>query len=90
MSGEAPGPGRGEEGAASSRPSWARRLMDLMFGGAMTLALAVGALLLGVLLFAGSLVAAHAFGLPTHLAPLGGSLMILGWLLHAAAAVRGR
>ena len=44
----------------------------------------------GVLLFAGSLVAAHAFGLPTRLAPLGGSLMILGWLLHAAAAARGR
>lgn len=52
--------------------------------------MAVGALLLWVLLFAGSLVAAHAFGLPTRLAPLGGSLMILGWLLHAAAAVRER
>lgn len=49
---------------------------------------ALGLLLAGVLLFAGSLAGAHFFGLPTRLAPLGGSLMILGWLVHAAAAAR--
>ena len=47
---------------------------------------ALGCLLLGVLLFAGSLAGAHFLGLPTRLAPLGGSLLILGWLGHAAAA----
>lgn len=50
--------------------------------GALTL------LLIGVLLFSGSLVAAHLFGTPTRLAPMGGSLMILGWLLYAADAFR--
>jgi len=49
---------------------------------------ALWALLLGVLLFAGSLVGARFFGLPTRLAPMGGSLMILGWLAHAVAALR--
>lgn len=49
---------------------------------------ALFAMLLGVLLFAGSLAGAHFFGLPTRLAPTGGSLMILGWLLHAAATLR--
>ncbi|WP_449280105.1 DUF423 domain-containing protein [Luteimonas changyuni] len=55
-------------------------------GGLATAAL--WALLLGVLLFAGSLAGAHFFALPTRLAPAGGSLMILGWLAHAAAALR--
>ena len=50
---------------------------------------ALWALLAGVLLFAGSLAAAHFMGWPTRLAPLGGTLMILGWLGHAAAALRG-
>lgn len=50
--------------------------------------LAVTGLLVGVLLFAGSLVAAHFFGTTTQLAPFGGSLMILSWLLHAVDAVR--
>jgi len=45
-------------------------------------------LLLGVLLFSGSLAGAHFLGLPTRMAPLGGSLMMLGWLLHAVAAWR--
>lgn len=49
---------------------------------------ALWTLLLGVLLFAGSLAGAHFLDLPTRLAPMGGSLMILGWLLHAAAALR--
>ncbi len=51
-----------------------------------TLALAM--LLFGVLLFSGSLVAAHFFGTPTRLAPMGGTAMILGWLLFAADALR--
>lgn len=50
--------------------------------------LAMAGLLLGVLLFSGSLVGAHFFGLPTRLAPLGGSLLMLAWLAHAAAAAR--
>jgi uncharacterized membrane protein YgdD (TMEM256/DUF423 family) len=45
-------------------------------------------LLVGVLLFAGSLVAAHFFSTPTRLAPAGGSLLIIGWLLYAADALR--
>lgn len=49
---------------------------------------ALWVLLLGVLLFAGSLAAAHFMGWPTRLAPAGGTLMILGWLVHAAAVLR--
>ncbi|MBF6023685.1 DUF423 domain-containing protein [Lysobacter niastensis] len=45
-------------------------------------------MLAGVLLFSGSLAAAVFLGTPTALAPAGGSLMILAWLLHAADAVR--
>lgn len=50
-------------------------------------AAALWALLLGVLLFAGSLAGAQFLDLPTRLAPLGGSLMILGWLAYAGAAL---
>lgn len=50
--------------------------------------LALAALLLGVLLFSGSLTAAHFHGLATTLAPFGGSLMILAWLVFAADALR--
>ncbi|MGH8086154.1 MAG: DUF423 domain-containing protein [Lysobacter sp.] len=49
---------------------------------------ALGGLLLGTLLFSGSLAGARFFGTPTTLAPLGGGLMILAWLLWAADAVR--
>lgn len=45
---------------------------------------------LGVLLFSGSLAAAHFLGAPTRLAPAGGLLLIGAWLLHAAAPLRGR
>lgn len=45
--------------------------------------LALRLLLLGTLLFSGSLVAAHFFATSTLLAPYGGGLMIVGWLLHA-------
>ena len=51
-----------------------------------TLALAM--LLLGVLLFSGSLAAGHFFGAPTRLAPMGGSMIMLGWLLYAVDALR--
>jgi len=50
---------------------------------------ALAALLLGTLLFSGSLAAAQLFGTPTQLAPAGGMLLIAGWLLLAADALRG-
>lgn len=49
---------------------------------------ALSALLLGTLLFAGSLVAAQLLGMTTRLAPFGGMLLIAGWLLHAVDALR--
>lgn len=45
-------------------------------------------LLAGTLLFSGALVARHLFGMGSTLAPYGGSLLMLGWLLHAIAAWR--
>ena len=45
--------------------------------------LVAGTLVLGVLLFAGSLVGAALFGWPTRLAPAGGMLMIGGWVAWA-------
>lgn len=50
----------------------------------------LGMLLVGVLLFSGSLVGAAFFDLPTRLAPLGGMAMMLGWVLWTIAAMRGR
>jgi uncharacterized membrane protein YgdD (TMEM256/DUF423 family) len=50
--------------------------------------IALTGLLLGSLLFSGSLLGAYAFGWPTTLAPLGGSTMIASWLLYAFAALR--
>lgn len=38
----------------------------------------------GIVLFCGSLAGAGLFSTPTTAAPLGGSLLILGWLLVAA------
>lgn len=38
---------------------------------------------LGVLLFSGSLALGALAGLPTRAAPYGGTLMMLGWVLHA-------
>lgn len=49
---------------------------------------ALSMLAIGVMLFSGSLVAAHFFATPTRLAPVGGSLLILGWLLYAVDAFR--
>jgi uncharacterized membrane protein YgdD (TMEM256/DUF423 family) len=50
--------------------------------------LALAALLAGTLVFAASLVAAQALGVPTMAAPWGGGLMIGGWLLLAADLLR--
>lgn len=46
------------------------------------------AMLLGVLGFSGSLAAAHFFGTPTRLAPAGGSLLMLAWLMIAVDRMR--
>ena len=47
------------------------------------------AMLLGVLLFSGSVAGAALWGLPTTLAPFGGMLMIGGCLLHGLDRWRG-
>lgn len=47
-------------------------------------------LVLGVALFCGSLLGAVFFDAPTVLAPTGGLLLMLGWLLVAGDALRGR
>jgi uncharacterized membrane protein YgdD (TMEM256/DUF423 family) len=49
---------------------------------------ALATMLLGVLAFSGSLAAAHFFGTSTRLAPAGGSLLMLAWLLVAVDWMR--
>lgn len=44
--------------------------------------------ILGMLLFCGSLVAAALWNASTVLAPLGGMLLIVGWLLQTVASLR--
>ena len=51
-------------------------------------AFALVGLLLGTLLFSGSLAYRQMAGVSLGLAPFGGSLMILSWLLYAADALR--
>ena len=51
--------------------------------------LALSGLLIGVLLFSGSLALAALFGTSTLFAPFGGSLLILGWLLYAVGILIG-
>ncbi|NUO74860.1 MAG: DUF423 domain-containing protein [Lysobacter sp.] len=63
---------------AALAPAAARRLARI----------ALAALLVGVLLFAGGLASAYFFGTTTRMLPFGGSLMILAWLLYAADAAR--
>ena len=41
------------------------------------------AILIGTLLFSGSVIAGHLLGTSTALAPVGGLLLIGGWVLHA-------
>lgn len=48
------------------------------------------ALLLGTLVFAGALLGGHVAGWSTRPAPIGGLLMIGGWLLYAIDALRAR
>jgi uncharacterized membrane protein YgdD (TMEM256/DUF423 family) len=43
---------------------------------------------LGIVLFSGSLASAVFFGLPTTLAPFGGSLLMLGWGILAVDFIR--
>lgn len=50
--------------------------------------LALFVLLLGTLLFSGSLALAVFTGMSTQFAPVGGGLMIVAWLLYAIDAVR--
>jgi len=50
--------------------------------------LAMGLLLLGTLLFAGSLAGHALWQWPTRLAPYGGSVLMLGWALVAVNALR--
>lgn len=50
--------------------------------------IALACLLIGTLLFSGSLVAAVFLGTPTRLAPSGGLALMLGWLLWSFDAVR--
>jgi uncharacterized membrane protein YgdD (TMEM256/DUF423 family) len=59
--------------------------------GNKTAGLAVAALILGSILFAGdvALRSAMGVGLFPFAAPAGGSLQIVGWLLAAAAALAG-
>ena len=50
--------------------------------------LALSILLVGTVLFCGSLALSRLADVSTGLAPMGGMLLIAGWLLHAAAATR--
>lgn len=50
--------------------------------------IALAMLLLGVVLFSGSLALAVFFDTSTALAPFGGMLLMLGWLVYAADALR--
>lgn len=50
--------------------------------------LALLALLIGTILFSGSLVLAAFFGIAPVFAPFGGSLLIAGWMAFAAANFR--
>ena len=49
---------------------------------------ALGGLLLGTLLFAGSLAGGALLGWPTRLAPFGGTVLMAAWLLLAIDAAR--
>lgn len=50
---------------------------------------ALGLMAGGMLVFCGSLIGAALFGWPTRMAPLGGSALILAWLMLAAGRFRG-
>jgi len=50
--------------------------------------LALVLLLLGTIVFSGSLAGAAFAGMTTRFAPIGGSMMILAWVLYAVDALR--
>lgn len=50
---------------------------------------ALGLMAAGMLVFCGSLVGGALFGWPTRMAPLGGSALILAWLVLGAGRFRG-
>ncbi|MGY6517904.1 MAG: DUF423 domain-containing protein [Lysobacteraceae bacterium] len=87
----------GAEGEAASRLGLAALFL---FGHGLALAalapralrnlgqFALSLILLGVLLFSGTLGLAALFNLPTTVAPWGGTMMMLGWVLYAADALR--
>ena len=50
----------------------------------------LAAMLLGVVLFSGSLVLSHVLGWPTRVAPFGGGLMIVSWVGLAVVIAIGR
>lgn len=56
--------------------------------GSRALRIALSALLAGVLLFSGSLLAEALFGLRPRLAPFGGMLLIAGWLWLGATLLK--
>jgi uncharacterized membrane protein YgdD (TMEM256/DUF423 family) len=60
--------------------------------GGRRLAAAGSALSIGILLFCGGLYASSAFGIAAgaHVAPIGGMLLIAGWLLLASVAFTRR
>lgn|SRR5690606_2110142 len=88
-------------GATGQAAAWLQTAALFAFGHGVALALlgglparalrlaAVGVLLVGMLLFSGSLAGAALLGWPTSLAPFGGGLMMLGWVLLAADLARG-
>jgi uncharacterized membrane protein YgdD (TMEM256/DUF423 family) len=55
--------------------------------GALAIAVRAG-FIAGTVLFSGSLAGAALLGLPTALAPIGGTVLILAWLLAAAELLR--
>jgi uncharacterized membrane protein YgdD (TMEM256/DUF423 family) len=59
----------------------------LRIGGGMLVHAAAFSVLIGLALFCGSLYAAVFAGASTALAPAGGVLLMLGWLLFAIAAL---
>jgi uncharacterized membrane protein YgdD (TMEM256/DUF423 family) len=52
--------------------------------------IAATAIVVGMLLFCGSLIAAAVLGASTRLAPIGGGLLIVAWVALAGLLLRGR
>jgi uncharacterized membrane protein YgdD (TMEM256/DUF423 family) len=50
--------------------------------------IALCGVLLGAVLFSGSLTLRYVFEMPVRVAAIGGSVLILSWLLHAVATLR--